>query len=175
MAKDFSPLKKETKKEKPEAEEKIFEIKPEAYKEEEKVLEKEKIFKPEEELIPPEEEKVKPAPAPPIAPPTVPSVEKSEIQKEVEEILAEDLYDIYEALDVATKEAFRKKGEEIASKITALIQEVKIRVKEIFRLIKEWLKMIPKVNRFFLEQEAKIKTDKIIHLAKTIKENKKQS
>jgi hypothetical protein len=31
----------------------------------------------------------------------------------------------------------------------------------------QWLKLLPGVNRFFLEQEAKIKTDRIIHLKKT--------
>jgi hypothetical protein len=43
-------------------------------------------------------------------------------------------------------------------------------VKKILALIRDWLKLIPGVNRFFLEQEAKIKTDKILLAA----EEKKQ-
>ena len=38
------------------------------------------------------------------------------------------------------------------------------KAKKIFQLILEWLKLLPGINRFFLEQEAKIKTDRIIHL-----------
>jgi hypothetical protein len=37
-----------------------------------------------------------------------------------------------------------------------------VSTKKIFVLIRAWLKIIPGVNRFFLEQEAKIKTDKIL-------------
>ena len=32
-------------------------------------------------------------------------------------------------------------------------------------LIREWLKVIPGINKFFLEQTVKIKTDKIINRA----------
>ena len=37
--------------------------------------------------------------------------------------------------------------------------------RKILKLIRSWLKLIPGVNKFFLEQEAKIKTDKIVDLA----------
>jgi len=38
----------------------------------------------------------------------------------------------------------------------------------IMELVLEWLRMIPKVNKYFLEQEAKIKTDRIVKYAETV-------
>ena len=61
-----------------------------------------------------------------------------------------------------TQEAFRAKGEETASKIRQLLTAAHVNIKKILFLICDWLKMIPGVNIFFLEQEAKIKADKII-------------
>lgn len=96
---------------------------------------------------------------------------KSETVKEIENILSEGLDPIYQNLPAAMREQFKKKGEETASKIEQIISHTKIAVKKILALIFEWLKIIPGVNRFFLEQESKIKTDKILVLAE---KNKKQ-
>ncbi|MFN3301716.1 MAG: hypothetical protein ACK413_01650 [Patescibacteria group bacterium] len=99
---------------------------------------------------------------------TPPKIEKSPTLIKIEEILSEDLDELYNSLTAEQKIIFKKKGEETASKIEILIQEVKINIKKILNLIKEWLlmlvKMIPGVNKFFLIQEAKIKTDKILKL-----------
>ena len=38
----------------------------------------------------------------------------------------------------------------------------------VMELVYEWLRMIPKINKYFLEQEAKIKTDKIVKYAETV-------
>lgn len=89
---------------------------------------------------------------------------KSEFLLQVENVLAQDLGDIYEKLEPNLKSRFKNKGEEIARKIEMVISEGKAKIKQIFLWIKQWLKMIPGVNRFFLEQEAKIKADKIIAL-----------
>ena len=62
--------------------------------------------------------------------------------------------------------AFKKAGEETVAQIDVLLSETKLRINKIIDLIKKWLKMIPGVNKFFLEQEAKIKTDKIIKIKK---------
>jgi len=93
-------------------------------------------------------------------------LEKSETVKKIEDILSEGLEDIYTSLPDSLKEEFKRKGEETAFKIEKLISGVKIVVQKIVKLIKEWLKMIPGINRFFIEQESKIKTDKILKLAK---------
>lgn len=84
--------------------------------------------------------------------------------KSIENILAEDLNDVYFNLPTDKKEIFKAKGEETAREIDKLLNEAKLQVKKIWRLIKDWLMLIPEVNKFFLEQEVKIKTDKIIRL-----------
>ena len=43
-----------------------------------------------------------------------------------------------------------------------MVSAAKVHSKKILKAIVGWLKMIPGVNKFFLEQEAKIKTDKIL-------------
>ncbi|MCK4744766.1 hypothetical protein KAS41_01770 [Candidatus Parcubacteria bacterium] len=82
----------------------------------------------------------------------------------IESILSEGLEEIYVNLSARKQLEFKKKGEETAAKIFFILKKTKVKVKKIIKLIKEWLKTIPGVNKFFLEQEAKIKTDKIIDI-----------
>lgn len=98
-----------------------------------------------------------PAPAP-VTPAKSPVLEK------IEDVLEEDLEDIYFQLPPERQAEFAQKGEETATKIAVLLGQVKFRVSKILDLIKSWLKMIPGVNKYFLEQEAKIKTDKILKI-----------
>ncbi len=84
------------------------------------------------------------------------------LTQRVQSILEEDLTDMYLSLSPADQQVFKQKGEETLSKIRVLLNQTKVNAKKIFQLIREWLKVIPGVNRFFLEQEAKIKTDKIL-------------
>ncbi len=84
------------------------------------------------------------------------------LAKEIEGILSEDLTDLYLAMPPEKQQLFKTKGEETASKVRELVRAAKINAKKIFQLIRDWLKIVPGVNRFFLEQEAKIKTDKIL-------------
>ncbi len=102
----------------------------------------------------------KPAPAVPAA--TVPA--KSEMTRNIERILEEDLGEVYFKMPPALQKEFRAKGEETASKIEKLLKQTRVAVRKILKLIREWLKIIPGVNKFFLEQEAKIKTDQLIKL-----------
>lgn len=99
-------------------------------------------------------------------------LEKSETIKEIENILSEGLEPIYQSLPEAIREQFKKKGEETASKIEKIISQAKIAVNKILNLIYNWLKIIPEVNKFFLEQESKIKTDKILALVEKKKKQK---
>jgi len=86
-------------------------------------------------------------------------------QKEkIEEILSTNLEEIYLKLPDNKKEEFKKTGEKIAQEINVLLSQAKVKIDKIINLIKKWLKIIPGVNKFFLEQEAKIKADKIIKL-----------
>jgi len=95
-----------------------------------------------------------------------PKVIKSEKLIIIEEILQQDLEQIYFSLPQNLKKEFKEKGEQTAIKIEVILRKTKIKVKEIFKLIIDWLKIIPGVNKYFLEQEAKIKTDKILKLRK---------
>lgn len=89
---------------------------------------------------------------------------KSETLVKIENILEEDLADVYFKLEPKVKEKFKKQGEETSAKIEKLLLETKVQTKKIFKLILEWLKIIPGVNKFFIRQEAKIKTDRIIKI-----------
>lgn len=89
---------------------------------------------------------------------------KDPTMMKVEKIMEEGLKESYEKMSPIAQQEFKIKGEETAEKIGQLLKKTHIQVKKIFALIFEWLKMIPGVNYFFLEQEAKIKTDKILAL-----------
>lgn len=93
--------------------------------------------------------------------PPLPAI-KDEVTVKIEKIMTEDLLESYQKLSPIAQQEFKLKGEETALKINELLRSAHVQVKKIFRLIYEWLKMLPGINRFFLEQEAKIKTDKIL-------------
>ncbi|MDD5749928.1 MAG: hypothetical protein PHO91_04090 [Patescibacteria group bacterium] len=82
--------------------------------------------------------------------------------KKVEEILAQGMENVFLSMDARTQEVFKIKGEETAKKINTALQKAKIKFSEIVSLISNWLKIIPQVNRYYLEQEAKIKADAIM-------------
>lgn len=89
---------------------------------------------------------------------------RDKITVEIEQIMQDGLAEAYQELSPIQQQEFKIKGEETARKIKSLLKATHIKVKAIFRLLLEWLKMLPGINRFFLEQEAKIKADKIIAL-----------
>lgn len=121
-------------------------------------------------------EKAEPATAPLDI--TVPSlapiaqVEEDEISKDIETILSEDMEEIYKNLPEKLQGDFKKKGEETAQEIKNIISQTKIVVSKILALIRNWLLMVPGVNKFFLEQKSKVKTGKILNLAEKIKNTK---
>lgn len=86
------------------------------------------------------------------------------ITAHIEKIMEEGIADAYQELTTIQKQQFKLKGEETAKQIKVLLQPAKVKVKKIFQLLLEWLKLLPGINRFFLMQEAKIKTDKILAL-----------
>lgn len=100
--------------------------------------------------------------------PAIPQVQ-DEVSIKIEKILESGLADEYTKLSPIAKQEFKIKGEETTAKIRELLRDTHIKVKNIFYLIVEWLRILPGINKFFLEQEAKIKTDAIIEL------NKKQN
>ena len=85
-------------------------------------------------------------------------------EKEIDQILSQGLEDMYLAMTPEKRQEFKRVGEETSRKINAMLSETKIKVNKIIDLIRNWLALIPGVNRFFLEQETKIKTDEILKL-----------
>jgi len=95
-----------------------------------------------------------------------PTPEKDPELVEIETILSEGLENLYKELPDNRKVEFKQKGEETASAIRVLLSSAKVKVTKIVALIVQWLKMIPGVNKFFLEQESKIKADKLLEFKK---------
>jgi len=85
-------------------------------------------------------------------------------EEAIDKILADGLGDIFLKMSPTKQKEFQVKGEETTKKIALLLKETKVRVNKIVELIKKWLKLIPGVNKFFLEQETKLKVDKIIKM-----------
>lgn len=90
----------------------------------------------------------------------------SPLHQIVEAILEKDLEDLYLQMDETAQEKFKNKGEETATEIIKLINQTKATFKRVFTLIKAWLKVIPGVSKFFIEQDAKIKADRILEIEK---------
>lgn len=89
---------------------------------------------------------------------------KDELSAKIEKVLEENIAEAYQKLSPSGKQAFKIKGEKTAAAIKEMVQSGHAKARKIFGLILEWLKLLPGVNRFFLEQEAKIKTDRLIKL-----------
>ncbi|HPA25515.1 MAG TPA: hypothetical protein PLK76_02025 [bacterium] len=89
---------------------------------------------------------------------------KSPLHQTLEAILEEDLGDLYFSLPENKQQEFKIKGEETTKKIAYLLTNAKATFKKVFNLIFKWLKIIPGVNKYFLEQEAKIKADRILEI-----------
>jgi hypothetical protein len=94
------------------------------------------------------------------------SQQKNDRKKKIENILASDLKDNYLKMTSERQREFKRVGEETAVKINNLFDKTKVKVKIIINLIKNWLSLIPGINMYFIEQEAKIKSDEIMKIKK---------
>ena len=92
-------------------------------------------------------------------------VGKSDQLVKIEELMAEGLAEAYHSMTPEQQQKFREKGEETAKEIVNLMDKLKLTAKKALSLIRGWLKIIPGVNKYFLEQEAKIKTEEIMRYA----------
>ncbi|MBI4250529.1 hypothetical protein HY622_02990 [Candidatus Uhrbacteria bacterium] len=89
---------------------------------------------------------------------------KSKLLEDIEDVLAEGLDAYYQSLTPGQRKAFKEEGERTATKIEELFKKAHIKVIEIVRMIRRWLALIPGINQFFIEQESKIKADKLMIL-----------
>lgn len=99
------------------------------------------------------------------------TIQHDEVYDEVAKIVDEGLEHVTEHMDQASKERFEKKGEETKTLIAGLVRGFHVKASTVLELLKAWLLTIPGVNKFFLEQEVKIKTDKIIDLEQVRRED----
>ena len=107
--------------------------------------------------------------------PQIPTSAKSETLVEIESVMESGLADVYKTLPPDLQKAFKKRGEETAGQIEELLQKVKVHTKKIFSLLFDWLKIIPGVNKYFLEQEAKLKTDEMLKIKETLEQKRKET
>ena len=96
--------------------------------------------------------------------PTAPN--EPPLQHQVEEIMSAGLTDAYQAMDPGTQQKFKQVGEATAVTIAGLLARTKIEIKKIIELIFGWLRLIPGVSNYYLEQEAKIKADRLVSLSR---------
>lgn len=94
---------------------------------------------------------------------TLPIV-KDEMTKEIESIMSDGLGEAFQALTPVEQQEFKLKGEQAALEVRALMDSTKLKVKNVFLIVLKWLSFLPGINKFYLEQEAKIKADKIMAL-----------
>lgn len=95
---------------------------------------------------------------------TIPNPAEAQRIADIERILEEDLSEIYFQLSETDKTKFRTSGEQAAKDINVLLASATVTLKKIIDVITGWLKLIPGVSKFFLEQEAKIKADRLLKL-----------
>lgn len=80
----------------------------------------------------------------------------------IENTLASGLDILYRSLPSDRQILFKQRGEETALKIKVLLHQVKVKISDLVVLILNWLKLIPGLNRFFIEQQALIKAQQLM-------------
>lgn len=99
--------------------------------------------------------------------------QKTETRKEIELVLSDGLAEVYQSMTPEEQEKFRKSGEEAAGRIEELVVTFKATARRVLEIIRGWLSTIPRVNKYFLEQESKIKTDEIIQLQREYRKDQR--
>lgn len=104
------------------------------------------------------------APPPPAMPLPVSAADQQ--LQQVEQVLAEGLQEIFASLPPAEQQKFKAAGEKAAQEVAGLLGQVKVKISAIVDVIRRWLSTLPGVNKFFVEQEAKIKAQKLVSLTR---------
>lgn len=91
---------------------------------------------------------------------------KSPLLQHIENILEEDLLLLYKELNPQQRKQFKAEGERTAKSIEQVLRKAAVALLEIIRLIRRWLRLLRGANVFFIEQESKIKAERILALKK---------
>lgn len=97
---------------------------------------------------------------------------KDPVFVEVEQVLEAGLAEYYTAMNPKVQQIFKTRGEELAQTLTEMVQGAHVHLSKVVELIRRWLLLIPGVSKFFLEQEAKIRADRIAMIADLSAERK---
>lgn len=115
------------------------------------------------------------APIASVAAPIIPDlphaaeVQKTPLREDIEVALADGLESAYAALSPDDQAKFRQVGEALAGMLETMLARGEIDLRKTHRRILDWLKLLPARGKFFayfLIQEAKVKTDAILALAR---------
>ncbi len=85
-------------------------------------------------------------------------------EQAIENILADGMDQVFLKMTPREQAEFKLEGERAATKINQLLDKAKVGVGKVINVILRWLGLIPNANKFYLEQEAKIKADKILKI-----------
>lgn len=93
------------------------------------------------------------------------SPEQKEVSLEdIEQVLQMGLEGMYKDFPDSKKQEFKSKGEVTAQRAFDLLNRSHPKPGKITKMIKSWLSTAPDLSDFFVEQEAKTKTDKLMHI-----------
>jgi hypothetical protein len=88
---------------------------------------------------------------------------KSEELTDIEQILAANLADLFRSMPAMAQQAFKQKGEQVATRILQLVPKSPVTfARRAFAWIRAWLSIIPSVSSAYAVQEGKIKTDALL-------------
>ncbi len=91
--------------------------------------------------------------------------EKTPLRKQIESILADNsITAIYKGLPAERQEIFQKTGEKLAEDIDHMMNANKMNEYKILAGIEKWLGIVPKVDKYYLQQEAKTMLDRVVAL-----------
>lgn len=96
---------------------------------------------------------------------------KDEITLEVEKILESGMGEHFSKLKPEEQAVFKQKGEQVSQELAGMVRSLQVKMKRALQLVRDWLLCIPGINKFFLEQEAKIKVDQLVDLVEARKES----
>ncbi len=103
---------------------------------------------------------------------TTPSI-KTQDRQAIESVLSEGLTDMYQKMTPQQQVRFQAAGKVAAATIETLLSNFRATARKVAALIRHWLALIPGVSRYFLAQESKLKTDKILQLQRQRKQQER--